>query len=48
MTLDVDEQMYPDDVELAAYIHEQLHWLEEARPAAREAAIAERLERAGC
>jgi hypothetical protein len=41
LTLDVADKAYPDDVELAAYVHEQIHWLESANPAKTEAAIAE-------
>lgn len=41
LTLDVADLAYPDDVELAAYVHEQIHWLESGNPAKTEAAIAE-------
>ena len=41
LTLDVADKAYPDDVELAAYVHEQIHWLETANPQKTEAAIAE-------
>jgi hypothetical protein len=41
LTLDVDDKSYPDDVELAAYVHEQIHWLETDHPQETETAMAE-------
>jgi hypothetical protein len=41
LTLDVPDKLYADDAVLAEYVHEQIHWLESAKPRATEAAIAE-------
>ena len=41
LTLDVADRAFPDDVELAAYVHEQIHWLETDNPRKTEAVIAE-------
>jgi hypothetical protein len=37
LTMSAPDQAYPDDVILAAYVHEQLHWPVEQQPAQRDA-----------
>lgn len=41
LTLDAPAETYSDDANLAAYVHEQLHWLETDNPEKTETAIAE-------